>query len=110
MTCPNCGHSMVKMYFYYFDRTPPEWHEWYCAHCGTRIPVSPRKNACKDCKYRSPGCHARCEEYKALFEMNQEHCEKKRHEARLNNYVNEAIIRVKAAKGGWHAYRKKGER
>ena len=107
MTCPNCGHSMTKMFFRYFARTPPEWYEWYCNTCCTRLPVSPRKNACKECQYRSPGCHARCEEYKALFEMNREHCKKKRSDARLNNYVNESIRRVKAAKGGWKSYRHK---
>ena len=108
MTCPNCGKSMVKMFFRYFNRMPPEWYEWYCNDCSTRLPVSPRKNACKECKYHSPpDCHTRCEEYKALREQNREIAKKRRSDARLNNYVNESIRRVKAAKGGWHAYRHK---
>lgn len=107
MTCPNCHHSMTKMFFRYFDRTPPEWYEWYCNECSTRLPVSPKKDQCKNCKYRELGCHVKCEDDKARREQNKETAKKRRSDARLNNYVNESIRRVKAAKGGWHSYRRK---
>lgn len=106
MTCPNCNHSMVKMYFRYFDRTPPEWYEWYCNNCSIRLPVS-RRNSCRDCAYRSAGCHVRCEDYKAYVELNREKYEQARNHAQMNNYVNDAIRRVKQARNGWDSYRHK---
>ena len=107
MICPNCGHSMTKMFFRYFARTPPEWFEWYCNNCCTRLPVVIRDDHCKECKYREIGCHITCEDHAIVLDRNQEKAKKKIQDARLNNYVNESIRRVKAAKGGWHSYRRK---
>lgn len=107
MTCPNCGKSMVKMFFRYFDRMPPEWYEWYCNDCSTRLPVALRNDHCKKCRFREVGCHIACEDHKTVLDINAEKAKKKIQEAQLNDYVKESIRRVKQARNGWDRYRRR---
>lgn len=65
------------------------------------------KTPCKDCPDREVGCHAICAGYQEFYEQNREKNTAQIKQARMNNYVAEAIHHVKTGRSGsWKNYRK----